>query len=320
MGRIVLMGSPAFALPAFDALRMAGHEIPLVLSQPARPAGRGRRPRPTAVADWAREQGLPLETPERLRDPLLAERLRALAADLFVVVAYRILPPSLFAASRLGAVNLHASLLPDWRGAAPIQRALMAGARRSGLSVFQIEQGVDTGQVLARLELEIGPDETAGELGGRMALAGAPLLADAVAGLLAGRAWPRPQPAGEWRKAPKLGPADRVFDPAHPARELHNRVRALAPQPGALAHFRGEPCKLLRTRLLSEEACAGEAGTLRAEGRRLILVCAPGRLELLELAAAGRRPMDAAAWLNGVHLQPEERLLAPPSPEDEERA
>lgn len=318
MGRIVLMGSPEFALPAFEALLAAGHDVPLVLSQPARPAGRGRRPRATAVAAWAEERGLPLETPERLRNAALRERLAALEADLFAVVAYRILPPSLIALPRLGAVNLHASLLPEWRGAAPIQRALMAGATRSGLTVFRIEKGVDTGLVLAQRELAVGPDETAGELHDRMMIAGAPLFAQAVGDLLAGRSTGRRQPEGEWPLAPKIGPADRRIDPAEEARALHDRIRGLAPVPGAFALLRGEPCKLLRCRLLDDDGPPRPAGELSVEGRRLVLACGRGRLELLELAPAGRRPMSAADWLNGNTLHPGERLDAPPLPASEE--
>lgn len=317
MARVVLMGSPEFALPSFEALLAAGHEVPLVLSQPARPAGRGRKPRPTAVAAWALERGLPLETPEKLRDAALRERLAALEPDLFAVVAYRILPPSLIAVPRLGAVNLHASLLPEWRGAAPIQRALMAGAARSGLTVFRIEKGVDTGLLLAQAELAVGPDETAGELHDRMMAAGAPLLAGAVAELLAGRVLGRAQPGGDWPPAPKLGPADRIFDPAGTAGDLHDRVRALSPVPGALARFRGEPLKLLRTGRLDGPA-EGPPGELRAEGKRLTLACGSGRLELLELASAGRRALPAGDWLNGNHLNPGERLERPAHPAAEE--
>ncbi len=185
MGRLVFMGSPEFALPALRLLLEQGHELALVLSRPDQPAGRGRGLCPTAVSVFARERGLPLETPPRLRDPGLRERLSALAVDLFVVVAYRILPPSLLEIPRLGSVNLHGSLLPWYRGAAPIERALLDGATRTGLTTFLLERGVDTGRVLESTELEIGPLETAGELRARMCRAGAPLLASSVAAVLA---------------------------------------------------------------------------------------------------------------------------------------
>jgi methionyl-tRNA formyltransferase len=301
------MGSPAFALPSLRALREAGHEIALVLSRPDQPAGRGRRTSPTAVAAYAREEGLPLECPARLRDPALGGRLAESGAELFVVVAYRILPAALLDVPRLGSINLHGSLLPHYRGAAPIERALMDGVERTGLTTFLLERGVDTGRILGQLELAVGPDETAGELRERMMGAGAALLVESVAELLAGRGRLRPQPEGDFATAPKLGPADRLLDFHHPAAALHNQVRALSPEPGALARFRGQPLQLLRTRV-AEEGRPAAPGRLRSEGRRLFAACGVGELEVLELAPAGRRRMEARAWLAGARLGPEEQL------------
>lgn len=306
------MGSPEFALPGLRLLLERGHELALVLSRPDQPAGRGRGLRPTAVSAFAREQGLPLETPQRLRDPGLAERLAALEADLFVVVAYRILPPVLLEIPRLGSINLHGSLLPWYRGAAPIERALLDGATRTGLSTFLLERGVDTGRVLGRVEVEIGPDECAGELRERLREAGAPLLAESVEAVLAGRAQAQAQPEGQFPLAPKLGPADRLLDFQRPAAELHNRVRALSPEPGALASFRGQAVQLLRTARVAESQ-PGEAGRLRVAGRRLFAACGEGELEVLELMPAGRKRLSAQAWLAGARLGESERLesLAP---------
>jgi methionyl-tRNA formyltransferase len=313
MGRLVFMGSPEFALPSLQRLLDQGHEVALVLSRPDQRAGRGRGWTPTAVSAFARERGLPLETPERLRESGLKERLRALDADLFVVVAYRILPPSLLEIPRLGSINLHGSLLPWYRGAAPIERALLDGAPRTGLTTFLLERGVDTGRVLDSVELEIGPDETAGELRARMRQAGAPLLSASVAAVLEGRAQSKPQPEGEFPLAPKLGPADRLLDFTQAAAQLHNRVRALSPEPGALALFRGQPLQVLRTRLVAEPV-AGDAGQLRVRAKRLYLACGSGELELLELMPAGKNRMPVQAWLAGARLGESDRLEAITAP------
>ena len=306
------MGSPDFALPSLQLLLGAGHEVVLVLSRPDQPAGRGRVPTPTAVGSFARDRGLPLETPARLRDPALRQRLEELRPDLFVVVAYRILPPSLLAVPRLGSINLHGSLLPAYRGAAPIERAVMDGEATTGLTTFLLEQGVDTGEILGATELCIGPDETAGELRERMSRAGAPLLAASVAAVLEGRALPRRQPEGEYPGAPKLCAEDRVLRLGETAERVHNQVRALSPEPGALAQFRGRQLQVLRTTRV-ETPREGPAGRLRREGRRLFLACGAGEVEILELVPAGKRRMEAAAWLAGARLTVDERLEPAPA-------
>ncbi len=302
MGRLVFMGSPDFALPSLKALLAAGHEIALVLSRPDQPAGRGRRLCPTAVSSFALEQGLPLERPERLRDPALRQRLAELEADLFAVVAYRILPASLLELPRLGSINLHGSLLPHYRGAAPIERALMDGAERTGLSTFLLNRGVDTGLVLDQLEVAVPQDETSGELRARLMELGAPLLTSTVQAVLDGRAQGHPQPEGDFPLAPKLGPQDRLLDFQLDASYLHNRVRALSPSPGSLAMFRGQTLQLLRTRV-EESPQSGQAGRLRMVKGRLWVACGTGELEILELVPAGRPRMTAQAWLAGARLQ-----------------
>lgn len=307
------MGSPEFALPSLQLLLDAGHEVVLVLSRPDQPAGRGRTLTPTAVSAFARARGLPLETPARLRDPVLRDRLSELRPDLFVVVAYRILPPSLLAVPRLGSINLHGSLLPAYRGAAPVERALWNGEATTGLTTFLLEQGVDTGEILGATELCIGPDETAGELRERMSRAGAPLLAASVAAVLERRALPRRQPEGEFPLAPKLGPADRLLNFTLPAAHLHNRVRALSPEPGALALFRGQPLQVLRTSRVPQ-AEPGEPGRLQVRAKRLYLACGDGELEILELMPAGRKRLAAQAWLAGARLGDTDKLVAAPAP------
>jgi len=306
------MGSPDFALPSLEGLLAEGHELALLLSRPDQPAGRGRGLRPTAVSAFARARGLPLETPERLRDEALRRRLAELRADLFVVVAYRILPAPLLELPRLGAINLHGSLLPDYRGAAPIERALMDGVARTGLSTFLLERGVDTGRILGQIETAVDENETAGELRARLMALGAPLLAQSVRQVLEGRHQPRPQPAGDFPLAPKLRAEDRALDFRQGARALHNRVRALSPEPGALALLRGQPLQVLRSRVERDDG-PGEPGRLRAARGRLFAACGSGELEVLELAPAGRRRMTAPAWLAGARLGGDERLETPPA-------
>lgn len=310
-GRLVFMGSPDFALPCLRRLLQDGHEVPLVLSQPDRPAGRGRSTRPTAVSAWTRKQGLALRTPERLRDADLRAELAALQPDLFVVVAYRILPPRLIAIPPLGAVNLHASLLPAYRGAAPIQRALMDGRQQTGLSTFLIERGVDTGRILLQEELAIGDNETFAELHDRMLEVGPGLLSRTVTGLLAGTLESVEQSDAGSCPAPRLSPEDRRLDPALDARELHNRIRALSPVPGAQLMFRDRVIKVLRSRVL-DEGRTGTPGELSVTERCLRLQCGRGQLELVELAPAGKRPLRVADWLNGAQLRAGERMLPLP--------
>ncbi len=308
------MGSPDFALPSLEALLEAGFDIPLVLSQPDRPAGRGRLLRSTAVSGFARERGLPLRTPESLRDPQLHEELRGLSPELFVVVAYRILPGRMFRIPRRGAVNLHASLLPAYRGAAPIQRALMDGCTRTGLTTFLIEKGVDKGMILLQRELSIEPAEDAGSLHDRLAQEGAPLLVETIRELLADRLEGRHQPEGDWPTAPKLDAAARRIRWADMAEQIHNLVRALSPAPGALCGFRGRSVKILRTELPTDPrldfrspAPDEEPGRLLAEEHQVLKVaCGSGTLEVLRLAPEGGRPLSAGNWLRGARLQPGE--------------
>ena len=310
--RLVFMGSPGFALPCLQALLEDGWDVPLVLSQPDRPAGRGRGSRPTEISAFARERGLALETPVDLEDPGLHERLKAVDAPWFVVVAYRLLPASVLALPGRGAVNLHASLLPDFRGAAPIQRAIMAGCSRSGLSTFLLSPGVDTGPLLMQKEIEIGPDETGGQLHDRMMHAGAQLLRATMDGLDAGTLAGQPQAQRDGlRRAPKLGPRTRRLDFSRPVQSLHDRIRALAPAPGAQCQFRGRRLQILATRRTDEtvpQGCLPGELVLLANGG-LAIVCGDGLLECLLLKPEGKGPQEASAWLNGARPLPGERLL-----------
>ncbi len=299
------MGSPDFALPSLEGLMKAGYTIPLVLSQPDRPAGRGRKIKSTAVASYAREHALNLETPETLRDADLRARVKELEPDLFVVIAYRLLPGRFLRIPRIGSINLHASLLPYYRGAAPIQHAIMDGQAESGLSTFLIDRGVDTGGVLDQLGMPISENETAGELHDRMMAASSGFLLETVDALFSGKAVAQVQKEGEYPLAPKLTAETRRVTFAKASRDVHNHIRALAPLPGALCEFRGQGMKLLRSQRSDVETLdlSLKTGSLAVDAGRLFVRCKDSFIEILELAPSGRRAMTARAWLQGVRLE-----------------
>jgi len=299
------MGSAGFAVPALEALARSGQTIPLVLTQPPRPAGRGMSERRTPVHTAAERLGLPIATPATLREPGEQERLRALAPDLVVVAAYGLLlPEAVLAIPRLGCLNLHASLLPRWRGAAPIQRAILAGDRETGVCLMRMEKGLDTGPVYACRRTPIGPRETAGELHDRLAALAADLLLELLPAIAAGNAHPTPQPAEGVTYAAKIGPADQRLDFARTAVELDRQVRALSPAPGAWCLARGE-------RLLVLEAEPVE-GPKRAPGEivalPLTVACGEGALALHRVQRAGRKAMSAAELQRGFPLPLGSRL------------
>jgi len=299
------MGSAGFAVPALEALARSGQTIPLVLTQPPRPAGRGMSERRTPVHTAAERLGLPIATPATLREPGEQERLRALAPDLVVVAAYGLLlPEAVLAIPRLGCLNLHASLLPRWRGAAPIQRAILAGDRETGVCLMRMEKGLDTGPVYACRRTPIGPRETAGALHDRLAALAADLLLELLPAIAAGTAHPTPQPAEGVTYAAKIGPADQRLDFARTAVELDRQVRALSPAPGAWCLARGE-------RLLVLEAEPVE-GPKRVPGEivalPLTVACGEGALALHRVQRAGRKAMSAAELQRGFPLPLGSRL------------
>ncbi|MFO1209036.1 MAG: methionyl-tRNA formyltransferase [Amaricoccus sp.] len=291
--RLIFMGTPAFAVPSLEALHAAGHDILRVLTQPPRPAGRGQQPRPSAVAATAIALGLPVATPASLRDPAEAAGLAALGADVAVVAAYGlILPPAVLAAPARGCLNVHASLLPRWRGAAPIQRAIMAEDTETGISIMAMEKGLDTGPVLLAEPEAIGPRDTAGTLEPRLAALGARLIVAALAGL--DGLVPTPQPAEGVTYATKIDKAEARVDWTRPAAEVDRRIRGLAPFPGAWTEIGGE-----RVKLLLSEPAAGEGPPGLVLDDHLAVACGTGAVRLLALQRAGRAAADAAAFLRG---------------------
>ncbi len=301
--RLAFMGSPDFAVPSLRALHAAGHAIAAVYCQPPRPAGRGQPIRRCAVQVAAEALGLPVRTPARLRSDAAAQAaFSGLDLDAAIVAAYGlILPPAMLAAPRRGCLNVHASLLPRWRGAAPVQAAILAGDAESGVTIMQMDAGLDTGPMLLREAVPIGPATTATNLHDVLAALGARLILRALAENPA----PVPQPDAGASYAPKLTREDGRIDWTRPAEELLRRVRALNPWPGTFTTFDSEVLKLLAA---EPGSGAGLPGTVLDE--RLLVACGIGAIRLLRVQLAGRAAMDAAAFLRGRPIRAGTRLGA----------
>jgi methionyl-tRNA formyltransferase len=295
--RIVFFGSPEFALPCLATLARA-HEVVAVVSQPDRPAGRGAKIQPPAVKVLAAELGLPVLQPLKLRDGSLTAELGKLAPDLFVVAAYgRILPPDLLAVPRLGPWNVHGSLLPKYRGAAPIQWAIIRGERETGITIMRMEAGLDTGPVAAQAAEPIRDDDSAGTLAARLAPLGAALLMQTVPRIVDGTLVVHEQEHAAATLAPPLEKQDGRLDFAQPARMVSSRARGVDPWPGATAMLDQEATKLFRPTLVDGAGVAGEVLGLRAEG--LAIACGEGAVAFAELQLPGRKRMTARALVAG---------------------
>jgi methionyl-tRNA formyltransferase len=306
--RVVYLGNAPWSVPPLVALADdADVELVLILTRTPRPGRRGAGPEPTPVAVAARERGLPVAEVESVRGGAGRARLLDAQPDVLAVVAYgELLPQEVLDAAPLGAVNLHLSLLPRWRGASPVQHALLAGDRETGVTAMLMDEGLDTGPVLKWEATAIGGGEDAGALGERLAMLGGPVLARAIAGLAAGTAVPTPQDGARATSAPKLSADDRRIRWDEPADSTLGRIRAFAPSPGADTRRDGRRLKIL----VAERADgAGEPGTVIDVGADAFDVAAgDGAIRVLELASEGRARMDAAAWLRGAHLELGERL------------
>jgi methionyl-tRNA formyltransferase len=294
--KIVFMGTPEFSVPVLEALH-ARHEILAVYCQPPRPAGRGKAERPSPVQARAEALGLPVRHPVSLRSEEAQRDFSALGADVAVVVAYGlILPQAVLDAPRLGCLNIHASLLPRWRGAAPIHRAIMAGDRETGVCIMRMEAGLDTGPVLLREAIPIRAEETTAELRDRLSALGARLIVQALDRLpeLA----PEPQPEAGATYAAKIDKAEARVDWTRPSAEVDRLIRGLSPFPGAWVEINGERVKLLRSRLAPGRGVPGEV----LGG--FTVACGDGAVEILEAQREGKRPMPAAEVLRGLILPP----------------
>lgn len=310
---IVYMGTPQFAVAPLRALVEAGMHVAAVVTTPDRPMGRGQRMQPSAVKLAAMELGIPVLQPERLRAPQFIDQLRAIGPALGIVVAFRMLPESVWALPRLGTFNLHASLLPQYRGAAPINWAIMNGETQTGVTTFLLDHQIDTGQLLMQQTVDIGPADTAGTLHDKLMLAGAPLVVQTAQQLLAGQAQPRRQ-ADALPDGAALRDAPKIFAPTCALRwertvtELHNQVRGLSPYPAAhtqLRLMRNGQTHIVPLKVLQAQPCQDrgqtDVGQVFTDGKRWIKVaCADGLLQIDQLQPAGKRPMTAEEYLRGM--------------------
>ena len=305
--RVVFMGSPEFAVPALKAVA-AACDVARVVTQPDRPSGRGLEVRESAVARTARELGLPVMRPVTLKDPQVVAELRETRSDVFAVVAFgMILTPVVLALPTAGCVNLHGSLLPDYRGASPVQRALWDGRTESGVCTLFMDEGIDTGDVIGCRREAIRDDDDAASLAARLAELGAPLLAESVVQAAEGRAPRTPQDRAAGSYAGRLKKTDGIVDWSLPARTVWSHARAVTPWPGATTVFRGK--RVLLTRTVPDAAGSGTPGTLLgSDDEGIRVACAEGALRVLRLKPEGRAELDAAEWAHGARPQPGERF------------
>lgn len=306
--RLAFLGTPDFAATALAAVAEAGHEIAAVYSQPPAPRGRGQALKPSAVQALAESLGLPVRTPASMRDPAEIEAFRALGLDAAVVVAFgQILPAAVLEAPRLGAFNVHGSLLPRWRGAAPVQRAIMAGDRVTGVQVMRMTEGLDEGPVLSTATVRIDALDTAGTLHNRMAAAGAALLVETLAAIERGKAVETAQVDEGVTYAKKIRPKEARLNWAKPAAEVDARIRGLSPFPGAwftLPTERGP--QRVKALLSRAEDAEGEPGVTLDDS--LLVACGAGAVRLLRVQREGKGPQDAAVFLNGLAVPAGTRL------------
>jgi methionyl-tRNA formyltransferase len=297
--RVVFAGTPAFAVPALDAIVAAGHLVPAVYTQPDRPAGRGRNLKPSEVKMRALELELAVEQPLSMRMPETLPRLRQLAPDVLVVVAYGlILPQSVLEVPRLGCFNIHASLLPRWRGAAPIQQAILAGDSMTGVTIMRMTAGLDEGPILAQREQRIDAHMTAGELHDALAAAGATLMVEVLDSVAAGTAVPREQDPSAATYAPKISKDDARIVWSDSAASIARRIRAYDPWPGAAALWRGEQIKIWRAEVRAGCQGARPGDVLSADASGIEVACGNGSLALRTLQLPGRKRIDAADFLH----------------------
>jgi methionyl-tRNA formyltransferase len=304
--RLIFAGTPEVALPALDAIAASSHELLAVVTRPDAPSGRGRRMVRSPAGAWADERGIEVLTPERPRDPAFQDRLRELAPDCAPVVAYgALVPRSALDIPRFGWINLHFSLLPAWRGAAPVQHSVWHGDEVTGASVFQLEEGLDTGPVYGTFTETIGPKDTSGDLLERLSAHGAGLLVSVLDGIAAGTLKPVPQPADGVSLAPKITVEDAQVRWDEPAFGVDRRIRATTPAPGAWTTFRQERVKLGPVTIVPGGPRL-RPGDLLVEKQRVLAGTATDPVQLGEVRAAGKKPMTAADWARGLRVTSEE--------------
>lgn len=298
--RVIFMGSPDFAVPALRAVHAAGHEIVAVYCQPPKPAGRGHAMQKTPVHCYVEDLGIRVLTPKTLRDPAVQEEIKGLSPDVIVVAAYGlILPQAVLDIPKYGCLNIHGSLLPRWRGAAPIHRALQAGDKETGITIMQMDAGLDTGAMLMKESLPITGETTAQSLHDAMAALGAKMIVRALDDAAAGALHPVAQPEEGVTYAAKLTRDEGLIDWHKPAQEIERQIRAFHPWPGSFFMCGNEKIKVLKASLAGEQT--GAAGTLLDE--TFTVACGSGSLRLLEVQRAGKNPTDGASLLRGLRLE-----------------
>ncbi len=312
--RLVFLGTPAFAVPTLEAMVRAGHDVAAVVTQPDRPRGRGQSAAPPPVKVAAAALGIPVYQPERVRRPEAVEYLRGLGAEAMVVVGYgQIIPQNVIDLVPRGIINVHASLLPKYRGAGPVQWAIANGETRTGVTTMRIDAGLDTGDMLLKAETAIGPEENAVELGSRLAALGADLLVETLSRL--DTIVPEKQDSAQATLAPLLKKEDGRIDWSLPATTIHNRVRGLQPWPGAQTVLRGQPLLIWKSRVAAGPAIVpgtGAPGTILSL-RPLAVAAGEGALELVEVQLEGRKRMAAADFVNGQRWTGNDSLGEGPS-------
>ncbi|HEV8333987.1 MAG TPA: methionyl-tRNA formyltransferase [Steroidobacteraceae bacterium] len=300
---IVFAGTPQFAVPALEALLRSSHRIVAVYTQPDRPAGRGQQVAASAVKQCAMRHGVPVEQPATLKDPAAVERLQQWSADLMIVAAYGLLlPQSVLDAPRLGCTNIHASLLPRWRGAAPIQRAIQFGDAESGVTIMQMEAGLDTGPMLLARPTPLAPRETAATLHDRLAALGAQALLDALDAIVLGRAMPQAQPAAGVTYAAKIRKEEAAIDWLRPAMEIDRQIRAFNPWPIAQTQWSGQQLRVWDAEPIESPAAPSPGQVLATSAAGIDVGTGRGVLRLTRVQAAGRKAMSAAEFLNAHRL------------------
>jgi methionyl-tRNA formyltransferase len=311
---VVYLGSGEFGVPSLDALKASHHTLALVVTQPANPAGRGRKPQPTPVAQWAAAHAVPFAETDNVNSPQMLAQIADCRPDVLVVIAFgQKIGPELVALASKGAINVHASLLPKCRGAAPINWAILRGETRTGNSIITLAEKIDAGDILAQSETAIGPLETAGELHDRLAQLAAPLLLETLDKIEAGIATYTKQDPAQVTFAPKLHKADGLLDFAEPAESLALKIRGFWPWPGAFAGFASQQTQKMTRVVIALAQVVSAAGTTQLVpgtfDEDLNVVCGQGRLKILKLKPAGSGLMDFKAFVNGWRVRPGDRLV-----------
>ncbi len=304
--KIVFFGTPEFAVESLDALIQNDFNVVGVVTMPDKIAGRGHKLYQSDVKRYAVEKNLPILQPEKLKSEEFLENLRVLDADLFIVIAFRMLPREVWQMPRLGTFNLHGSLLPKYRGAAPINRAVMNGEKETGVTTFFLKHEIDTGDMIMQRKIEILPEDNVGDVHDKLMHMGAEMVVETVNAILDGTLTTSPQPEGEFTPAPKIFKEDCHIDWNKTAEEVHNHVRGLSPYPAAwsvLIETSGRPleCKIFKTSLTESSNDSAPAGTIKIDGKRMMAACSDKWLEILELQPAGKKRMAAEAFLLGYH-------------------